>query len=1013
VLELNAPHSVVLGISGARATLRLFPPPGSFSLRFDASSPEPNDFNSLTFRHGARPAAGLFDHGATAPQASQRLLVPFGRPGVSFVEIRANLAGTEPNRGTVTMEPAPFHLESISTRRAGRGGSGRVTIGLGGAGFSPLTGVRLEQASTSACTAPASPPAGAPAVLPAARTLFVSGEAIEAELVLADPTSAPAGCYDVVIFEQPAKISRLPLAFEIVDGASGEALEVWFAGSDSFRLGISSNLWLHYRNAGLSEIPAPLLAIAGPPNTPMWLKEDLAGAREGDLIVLGTLKSGAAGRLPPGAEERLALSFVPVTCPNCSYDPTCPAEECGVGFSARILSPKLQAIDWLTAPRSPAVSEAEWSALVPRLEETLGSTWQEYRERLSHLADRLALRKVAVRSPRLLYRFAVRDAMGLPTSAIVGQATLADPETCASTGEPAASETSEVQVIARGACDPGGEPLAVASLDAAGGFVLDWLEPGTYWLTVTGHTICGSASGCAEVAVPAGGDALAVQLAAIVGGNEGPALPILHDESRLPSAAPIPPEEVLIERSFQEIAVVTAVDPNEKLGPGVVDAPTPPGKGGGAAEAEAEPDPVCPDRYLDYTVYFHNRLSDACEGEGGGAGDAELATAWRIDVIDPIDPGVFDPYFSVVELAEVQIGNEAPLSGEREYTSSSSGSVCATIGFNGECAFGRIPVTHEDGRVCEVDVVVSLTPCYEAEAMLGCTLDSDFDELPCLVWTLKTALSGVCGSPTDTDFGFLPPSTDCDPRGQGHVTFRLKGLPGLPPDTKAENRAVVVFNWDDKHGVADQCLVTGAWSNVVSWQPSAPERVAQDVGEESVTLQWQSDCAASYDVFLWQAAAPSASELEAVRGGDRSAAHLQDWPAQVLFLDRAQLDPVDPWYWLVVARNGAEWITPGDLWSSSTVPATPLLQRGDANGDGSFDVSDVVHTLLWLFRGGAAPACVDAADTDDSGAVDITDAIASLGTLFLGGQPAAPPTDVCGEDPTEDALGCGSFPPCS
>ena len=61
--------------------------------------------------------------------------------------------------------------------------------------------------------------------------------------------------------------------------------------------------------------------------------------------------------------------------------------------------------------------------------------------------------------------------------------------------------------------------------------------------------------------------------------------------------------------------------------------------------------------------------------------------------------------------------------------------------------------------------------------------------------------------------------------------------------------------------------------------------------------------------------------------------------------------------------------------------------------------------LAFLFSGGVAPACGDAADANDDGRVDISDAVAVLGHLFLGApEPPAPGPRTCGSDPTADAL---------
>jgi hypothetical protein len=88
----------------------------------------------------------------------------------------------------------------------------------------------------------------------------------------------------------------------------------------------------------------------------------------------------------------------------------------------------------------------------------------------------------------------------------------------------------------------------------------------------------------------------------------------------------------------------------------------------------------------------------------------------------------------------------------------------------------------------------------------------------------------------------------------------------------------------------------------------------------------------------------------------------------------------------------------------------PGFRRGDANGGGSVDITDAISVLEWLFVGGEAPPCSDAADSNDDGKVDLSDPVGVLGYLFLGGPPPADPgPSNCGADPTEDALPkCGA-----
>lgn len=84
------------------------------------------------------------------------------------------------------------------------------------------------------------------------------------------------------------------------------------------------------------------------------------------------------------------------------------------------------------------------------------------------------------------------------------------------------------------------------------------------------------------------------------------------------------------------------------------------------------------------------------------------------------------------------------------------------------------------------------------------------------------------------------------------------------------------------------------------------------------------------------------------------------------------------------------------------------FRRANSNADDKVDMSDVLFTLSFLFLGGLAPVCDDAADANDDGKIDISDALFTLGYLFLGSlRPPAPGPDAAGLDPTPDHLACG------
>lgn len=89
------------------------------------------------------------------------------------------------------------------------------------------------------------------------------------------------------------------------------------------------------------------------------------------------------------------------------------------------------------------------------------------------------------------------------------------------------------------------------------------------------------------------------------------------------------------------------------------------------------------------------------------------------------------------------------------------------------------------------------------------------------------------------------------------------------------------------------------------------------------------------------------------------------------------------------------------------------FDRADANADRAVDMSDAVWILGYLFLGDPERLlCEKSADADDGGSIEMADAIWILRYLFLGDATIPPPSAGCGFDPTDDALGCESFPPC-
>jgi hypothetical protein len=87
------------------------------------------------------------------------------------------------------------------------------------------------------------------------------------------------------------------------------------------------------------------------------------------------------------------------------------------------------------------------------------------------------------------------------------------------------------------------------------------------------------------------------------------------------------------------------------------------------------------------------------------------------------------------------------------------------------------------------------------------------------------------------------------------------------------------------------------------------------------------------------------------------------------------------------------------------------FNRGDANQDGGFDISDPVSMLSFLFNNGSIP-CLVSCDANDDNTVNIADAVYCLSSLFGGGALPAAPHGICGDDPTPGPLSCDETSNC-
>jgi hypothetical protein len=59
---------------------------------------------------------------------------------------------------------------------------------------------------------------------------------------------------------------------------------------------------------------------------------------------------------------------------------------------------------------------------------------------------------------------------------------------------------------------------------------------------------------------------------------------------------------------------------------------------------------------------------------------------------------------------------------------------------------------------------------------------------------------------------------------------------------------------------------------------------------------------------------------------------------------------------------------------------------GDADGNGTFNISDAVRLINYIFAGGLAPDPLCEGDADGNGSINISDAVKLINFIFSGGE---------------------------
>lgn len=692
---------------------------------------------------------------------------------------------------------------------------------------------------------------------------------------------------------------------------------------------------------------APLFKVVAPTDTRLRLERD-AELQGNEILCLGTDPEGVPGTLPPGGEGAVTVVFQSTHCLSCAIE-----------FVVHLFTPPREAaVDWQSQPVPAGMSAGDWALAVDALPDALGRTWPETHASLARLATRLSRHGIPGASVRDLFRFAVREALGRPASAVLG---------CVSS----ASDGTPLAAAGVLALDDG-IVVSSAMTDANGFYTLDFLEGETYEVALAAYRIVSTRAGGTSVAVPERGDVLFYDIHAEPEPNGlMPACPNCG-EAGLPTAAFVPPPGHFTPVAAFPMSIVSSIDPNDKEGPGELEGPIP------------------PEERLHYRIRFEN--------------DADAtAAAHTVEVIDWLDPALFD--VASLEFGALSVGEDSAQSLPFSLESSFSLAVlddASTAGIYSSEVI--VPVTQfragQDPLHLDVSarIDLELDPACQEECEPACDPAClAATPLVRLKWTIDTLTS-------DPLAGFLLPN-DARNQGRGQVSFSVRPVAGLQHGAVIENDAAIIFD-----GL--ETVPTGVWTNSIdrTLPPQAPRFPRPGDGATDVpldaALEWEAPTRGeTFEVYLWADPGPRPEEWVA---------------AGVTHVRLSGLGFVaegTSYRWQVIARN-AFGAAPGPEWRFATArPPSRPFHRGDANDDGAADISDAVFTLLYLFRSGAEPSCLESANANDDRVVDISDGIHSLTHLFLRGAPApAPglPPLPCGPDPDtgQPHLGCEAYESC-
>lgn len=372
-LTIGVPFNGTLPATGSALFYKINAPAGA-DLSVILDGPNSGFSNELYLSFATLPSRQSFDERGNRPAlADQSVSVADTDPGQYYAMVyAANIPNAE--NFSLTASIAGFGITGISPARGSN--TGNVTISITGSQFDANSQPRLIDS-------------GGGTVLPT-DVFFTDSGHLAATF---DLTGHPAGAADVQVVNSGNVITTLPDSLNVVAGTEGH-LVTSITSTGRVRLGRDFIAYLEYRNAGDTDLLAPIMRIVTNGQTELSLDPAMEDPT-GTLQLIAINPNGPAGILPPGAVGRIPIYGRAIANGD---------EVLRVEIAAYPSTPiDYDAVELLMRP--PDLTDAEWNPLFNQLQTQIGTSWAGYVAALS--------RDATLVTPAIGLNYSVTDAFRL------------------------------------------------------------------------------------------------------------------------------------------------------------------------------------------------------------------------------------------------------------------------------------------------------------------------------------------------------------------------------------------------------------------------------------------------------------------------------------------------------------------------------------------------------------------------------------------------------------------------